>query len=114
MNWLKPGSDWIGSILMVIVFEECRLGSLISTTDLNDWSLRTGKLSRQNDFDLIREGLNKLSKAQIHIDDQPGNTILKMRSVARRLKSEGGLDLIIVDYLQLIVPAQTKSDNLVQ
>ena len=87
---------------------------LAAESNVNAWSLRTGKLSRQNDFDAIREGLDKLSKAPIHIDDQPGNTILKMRSVARRLKAEKGLDLIVVDYLQLIVPAQTKNDNLVQ
>jgi replicative DNA helicase len=87
---------------------------LAAQSNVNAWSLRTGKLSRQNDFDAIREGLDKLSKAPIHIDDQPGNTMLKMRSVARRLKSEKGLDLIVVDYLQLIVPAQSKNDNLVQ
>ena len=87
---------------------------LAAQSNVNAWNLRTGKLSRQNDFDLLREGLDKLSKAPIHIDDQPGNTLLKMRSVARRLKSEKGLDLIVVDYLQLIVPAQSKNDNLVQ
>lgn len=87
---------------------------LAAQSNVNAWKLRTGKLSRQDDFEAIRESLDKLSKAPIHIDDQPGNTILKMRSVARRLKSEKGLDLIVVDYLQLIVPANTKSDNLVQ
>src|SRR5690606_13193261 len=55
------------------------------------------------------------SQAKIYIDDQPGNNILKMRSVARRLKSEKGLDMIIVDYLQLMVPAgKNRPDNLVQ
>src|SRR5213079_2819669 len=53
--------------------------------------------------------------APIYIDDLPGNNILKMRSVARRLKQEKGLGLIVVDYLQLMVPTMSRnSDNLVQ
>ncbi len=88
---------------------------LAAQSNVDAWKLRTGKLSRQNDFEAIRESLDKLNNAPIYIDDQPGNTILKMRSIARRLKSEKGLDLIVVDYLQLMVPASTgKNDNLVQ
>lgn len=87
---------------------------LAAQSNVDAWKMRTGKLSRQDDFEAIRNGLDKLSKAPIYIDDQPGNNILKMRSVARRLKSEKGLGLIIVDYLQLMVPSQTKNDNLVQ
>jgi len=87
---------------------------LAAQSNVDAWKMRTGKLSRQDDFESIRNGLDKLSKAPIYIDDQPGNNILKMRGVARRLKSEKGLGLIIVDYLQLMVPTQTKNDNLVQ
>lgn len=87
---------------------------LSAQANVDAWKLRTGKLSRQDDFQAIRESLDKLNKAPIFIDDQPGNNILKMRSIARRMKSEHGLGLIIVDYLQLMVPTQTKSDNMVQ
>lgn len=69
---------------------------------VNAWKLRTGKLSLDEDFDRLRNSLEKLSKAPIFIDDQSGNTIMKMRSAARKLKSEHGLGLIIVDYLQLM------------
>jgi replicative DNA helicase len=56
-----------------------------------------------------------LSQAPIFIDDQPGNNILKMRAVARRLKREQGLGLLIVDYLQLMTPTGShSSDSLVQ
>ncbi|MEN9649501.1 MAG: hypothetical protein RL094_468 [Candidatus Parcubacteria bacterium] len=90
-----------------------RMLSAASTVD--SWKIRTGKNLHDNDFSMLREGLDKLSKAPIFIDDQPGNNIIKMRSVARRLKSEKGLGLIIVDYLQLMVPTQNvKSDNVVQ
>ncbi len=87
---------------------------LAAQSNVDAWKMRTGTLSRQNDFEAIRESLDKLNKAPIYIDDQPGNNILKMRSIARRLKSEKGLDLIVVDYLQLMVPTNTKSDNVVQ
>ena len=87
---------------------------LAAQSNVDAWKLRTGKLSRQNDFEAIRESLDRLNKAPIYIDDQPGNNILKMRSIARRLKNENGLGLIVVDYLQLMVPTQTKTDNVVQ
>jgi len=86
---------------------------LAAESNVDAWKLRTGKLSRQDDFQSIRESLDKMSKAPIFIDDSPGNNILRMRSISRRLKSEKGLDLIIVDYLQLMIP-QTKNDNVVQ
>lgn len=74
---------------------------------VNAWKLRTGKLSLDEDFDKLRGSLEKLSKAPIFIDDQSGNTIMKMRSAARKLKSEHGLGLIIVDYLQLMTTSRS-------
>ena len=88
---------------------------LAAQGNVDAWKLRTGRLSKEDDFAAIRNALDQLSQAPIYIDDQPGNNILKMRSVARRLKSEKGLGLIIVDYLQLMMPISSKSnDNLVQ
>ncbi|MEK7669558.1 MAG: replicative DNA helicase [Patescibacteria group bacterium] len=76
---------------------------LASQSNVDAWKLRTGKLNREDDFSAIRQSLDVLAKAPIFIDDQPGNNILKMRSVARRLKNEKGLGLIVVDYLQLMI-----------
>ena len=88
---------------------------LAAQSNVDAWKLRTGKLSREDDFSAIRQSLDLLSKAPIFIDDQPGNNILKMRSVARRLKNEKGLGLLVVDYLQLMAPTQTRnSDSMVQ
>lgn len=89
---------------------------LAAESNVDSWKLRTGKgLSLETDFTRIRTAMDTLSQAPIYIDDQPGNNILKMRSVARRLKSEKGLGLIIVDYLQLMVPTNARgNDNLVQ
>ncbi len=82
---------------------------------VNSWNLRTGRITNDEDFGRINDAYDRLSKAPIYIDDQPGNNILKMRSVARRLKREQDLGLIIIDYLQLMVPTNARSsDNLVQ
>jgi replicative DNA helicase len=88
---------------------------LASESMVNAWKLRTGNLTTDTEFDKIRQALDNLAKAPIYIDDQPANNILKMRSVARRLKSERGIGLIIVDYLQLMTPTNTKaSDSMTQ
>lgn len=89
---------------------------LSAESQVDSWKIRTGhNLSVENDFKAIGEAISRLSEAPIYIDDQPGNNILKMRAVARRLKNEKGLGLIVVDYLQLMLPTQTKNnDNLVQ
>lgn len=88
---------------------------LAAEAGVDSWKLRTGRLSNDHEFEAVQAAMEKLSKAPIHIDDQPGNNILQMRSAARRLKNEYGLDLLIVDYLQLMNPVATKaSDSMVQ
>lgn len=77
------------------------------------WRLRTGKISNDSDFELIQQSLDTLSRAPLYIDDSPSPNILQMRSMARRLQMEHGLDVLIIDYLQLIMP-RTGNDNMVQ
>ena len=70
---------------------------------------------REDVFKNIRDALDDLSRTPIYIDDQPGNTIMKMRSATRKLKIEKGLKLLIVDYLQLMAPSTARtSDSMVQ
>ena len=81
---------------------------------VNSWNLRTGHINDQDEWDRIRDAYEKLGAAPIFIDDQPGANILKMRATARRLKRENGLGLLIVYYLQLMAPTNTKiADNIV-
>jgi len=88
---------------------------LASEARVDAWKLRTGKLTTDTEFEKIREAIDKLSNAPIFIDDKPANNILGMRSVARRLKREHGLGLLIVDYLQMMAPTSKHSgDSLVQ
>ena len=80
---------------------------------MDSWKLRTGRLTADDEFSRIRDALDTLAKAPIFIDDDASNNISKMKSVARRLKSEHNLGLIVVDYLQLMIPRR-ESDSLVQ
>ena len=63
--------------------------------------LRTGRLSKQ-DWTGLTLALGEVSGAPIFIDDSPGISVLEMRAKSRRLKMEHGLDLVVVDYMQLI------------
>ncbi|MEK7511223.1 MAG: replicative DNA helicase [Patescibacteria group bacterium] len=82
---------------------------------VGSWKIRTGHGLGDDDFGKIRDALDTLSKAPIYIDDKPAQNILSMRAVARRLKRERGIGLIIVDYLQLMAPTNTRqSDSMVQ
>ncbi len=63
--------------------------------------IRSGFLFPQ-EIEKILESSDRIREAPIYIDDTPGISILEMRAKARRLQSEKGLDLIIVDYLQLM------------
>lgn len=75
---------------------------LSSEAGVDSWKIKTGNGLTEYDMELLTEASSRLSTAPIYIDDQAGNNILKMRSTARRLKSENGLGLIVVDYLQLM------------
>ena len=77
---------------------------LAAQAGVNSWRLRTGKISKDDEFDRLQEGMAALSDAPIYIDDKSSNTVLAMRSTARRMKMEKGLGLIVIDYLQLITP----------
>ena len=63
--------------------------------------LKKGTLDLK-DWDRINFALNELNNTKIVIDDTPGISIMEMRNKCRRLKAEQGLDLIVVDYLQLM------------
>ena len=71
--------------------------------------LKQGDLDRK-DWDRITMALDELNSTKIVIDDTPGISIMEMRNKCRRLKAEQGLDLIVIDYLQLM-SMQGKTDN---
>lgn len=87
-----------------------RLLSMESKVDLQ--TLKTGRLERR-DWDDLNVALDILSNSNIHIDDTAGISIMEMKSKCRRLKAEAGLDLVIIDYLQLMNP-ESKADSRTQ
>jgi len=68
---------------------------------IDSWKLQKGELS-DDDFARIGDALSQLSTSQIYIDDSASMTLLEIKSKCRRLKMESGLDMVVVDYLQLI------------
>ena len=72
-----------------------------SILGVDSWKLQNGKLSDQ-DFQNMGEAMDKLNNAPIYIDDSVGMSIPQLKAKARRLQMEHGLDLIILDYLQLM------------
>ncbi len=71
--------------------------------------LKTGDLERK-DWDQISVAMDVLSRASIYIDDTPGISVMEIKNKCRRLKVEKGLDMVIVDYLQLM-SMEGKTDN---
>lgn len=75
---------------------------LASVGQIEGGKLATGKLAH-NDWKRVNEAISKLADTKIFIDDTPGVTISEIRAKCRRLaSSEDGLDIVIIDYLQLI------------
>ncbi|HEU5103208.1 MAG TPA: replicative DNA helicase, partial [Roseiflexaceae bacterium] len=80
-------------------------------TRIDTHRLRTGHLN-EHDLQTVMESMGRLAAVPIYIEDTPGLSIMEVRSKARRLQSQAGVDLIIIDYLQLM--AGKRSDNRVQ
>jgi replicative DNA helicase len=89
---------------------------LAAHTHVDLWRLRTGKLESGGEFDdfsRLAQAMEELSSIPIYIDDHASANIMAMRTMARRLEAEHGLDLLIIDYLQLMESSRYV-DNRVQ
>jgi len=85
---------------------------LCSEARIDSHKLRTG-FSNRDDWTRMTAALGRLSEAPLYIEDTPALSIMQIRAKARRLKAEKGLDLLIVDYLQL-VSGQGRFENRTQ
>jgi len=95
------------------MFREALVQRLLSSeSGVNSRRIRLG-LNTEDEERLIMEATGKLSEAAIYIDDSPQLKVVEMRSKARRLYYERGIDLIIVDYLQLM-QGDGRNENRVQ
>ena len=81
-------------------------------TGIDTQRLRLGDL-REEEWPLFVQATGKLADLPIFIDDTPSISVLQLRTKARRLHAEHGLDLVLVDYLQLMT-GDVRSENRVQ
>ena len=74
---------------------------IAAAMEIDSWKLAKWELE-DNEFAKIWEAMEKLSDANIYIDDTAGGNLVELKSKCRRLKMESGLDLVVIDYLQLM------------
>ncbi len=91
----------VGVFSLEMSKEQIGLRILSSESGVSNHLIRSGMLSERNWRELA-EASARLAKGKIYIDDTAGMDPLEMRAKARRLKMEAGLDMIMVDYLQLM------------
>jgi replicative DNA helicase len=85
---------------------------LSSETGIATHKLRVGDI-RSDELELVTRAIGRLSQAPIYIDDTPGISPFEIRTKVRRLHAEKGVDLVVVDYLQLMHGGR-RSENRVQ
>jgi replicative DNA helicase len=91
----------VGFFSLEMSKEQLFLRMLMSEAGIDGHRLRTGFLG-ERDFPKLTHAMETLGRARIFIDDSASIGVLEMRAKARRLKAEHGLDLIVVDYIQLM------------
>ncbi|MFO1541035.1 MAG: replicative DNA helicase [Chloroflexota bacterium] len=99
----------VGVFSLEMSKEQLVLRLLSSVAGIDSQRLRTGYLEEM-DFTRLAPAMNALAEAPIYIDDTPNITATELRTKARRLQAEAGLDLVIVDYLQLMQASTTSRD----
>jgi replicative DNA helicase len=86
---------------------------IASQVGMNLWDYRMGHIKDDDMLERLGDVMGQLSEIDLYLDDTPGQTIMEIRTKARRLSMEKKLDLIIIDYLQLITSSRA-IDNRVQ
>jgi len=81
---------------------------LCSAVKIDTNLMRTGKIS-DNDWSKLSLAMENLSKSEIFIDDTPKLSFLELRAKTKRLKLQHGIQLVVIDYLQLIEARRTES-----
>ncbi|MGH2511489.1 MAG: replicative DNA helicase, partial [Candidatus Limnocylindrales bacterium] len=99
----------VGVFSLEMSKEQLVLRLLSSVANIDSQRLRSGFLEEM-DFARIAPAMNSLSAAPIYIDDTPNISAMELRTKARRLQAEAGLDLIVVDYLQLMQATTNSRD----
>lgn len=109
----------VGIFSLEMSKEELTDRLLCSAADVDLWKLRNGKLTEgeagDSDFSKLGRAFGALSESPVYIDDTPVLTITDVRTKARRMQSEHGLGMLVIDYLQLMESKSNRQqDNRVQ
>ncbi len=102
----------VGFFSLEMSKESLLIRLLCSEARIDSHKLRTGFSSRE-DWKKVTDALGRLAEAPIFIEDTPALSLMQIRAKARRLKAEKGLDLMVVDYLQLVT-GNTRFENRTQ
>jgi replicative DNA helicase len=100
-NVAMNSTNKVGIFSLEMSKEQLFLRMLCSEARIDSHRLRQGKLSK-DEVQKIKMAFHTLSESNIFIDDTPGIGIIEMRAKARRLKANQGLDILFVDYMQLM------------
>ena len=100
----------VGVFSLEMSKEQLVLRLLSSVADIDSQRLQSGFLE-ERDFVHMARHFNTLAEAPIYIDDTPNISTMELRTKARRLQAEAGLDLIVVDYLQLMQSSLNLRDS---
>ncbi|HID40400.1 MAG TPA: replicative DNA helicase [Calditrichaeota bacterium] len=98
----------VGIFSLEMSSEALVLRLLCTEAKVNQMAVRTGKLTK-DEMSRLTSHVAKLMNAPIYIDDSPSLNVLELRAKARRLKAEHNIQLLIIDYLQLM--EATKGEN---
>ena len=100
LNMATVGKS-VGVISLEMSKEQLVERLFVSLLAVDSWKMKSGRLT-QDDFMRMGQVMDQLNKCKIFIDDSAGASIAELRAKARRLQMEHGLDLLVVDYLQLM------------
>ena len=93
----------IGFFSLEMAKEQVVIRLLCAEAQLDIKKVRTGFIG-ERDFEKLKLGAETLSRAKIFVDESPALTVMEMKAKARRLKMEQNLDILFVDYIQLMRP----------
>lgn len=103
----------VGFFSLEMSAEQLATRILAEQTEISSSDIRRGNI-HESQFSKLVQTSQIMAKAPLYIDDTGGLNIVQLAARARRLKRQAGLDLLVVDYLQLLVGSGKRSDNRVQ
>jgi replicative DNA helicase len=103
----------VGFFSLEMSAEQLATRILAEQSGISSSDIRRGKIDN-NDFMRLQDAVGDMQSAPLYIDQTGGISIAQLTARARRLKRQHGLDLIVVDYIQLLTGSSKKSDNRVQ